>query len=184
MNSLAAAGGGATETAAPQKKTVDLTDKLEKTACYARNEHSRFPWTNLIIGDTRLGCKSDADEQLILHFEFSEFVKVHSIKLTEFNKGLEPDENPTRVLLFVNRNNLGFEDIDDVDPTTTLELTAEDLKENADNLLLKFVQYQRVKSITVFVEDNSGGEMSALGGLKFFGLPVATTNMADFKKQG
>mmetsp|Transcript_8158 Transcript_8158/g.24136 ORF Transcript_8158/g.24136 Transcript_8158/m.24136 type:complete len:187 (+) Transcript_8158:145-705(+) len=186
MNSVAAAAGSASEAASapPSKKIADLTDKLEKTACYARNEHSRFPWTNLLIGDTRLGCKSDADEQLILHFEFSEFVKVHSVKLTEFNNGIEPEENPTRVLLFVNRNNLGFEDIEDVDPTTTLELTTEDLKENADNLHLKFVQYQRVKSITIFVEDNNGGEVSALGGLKFYGLPVATTNMADFKKQG
>ena len=84
----------------------------------------------------------------------------------------------------MNRNNLGFEDIEDVDPTTTLELTAEDLKENADNLLLKFVNYQRVKSITLFVEDNNGGEVSALGGVKFFGKHVGTTNMNDFKKQG
>lgn len=179
MSSAAAASGENVT-----KKLADLSDKLEKSACYARNEHSGFPWTNLMIGDTRLGCKSDADEQLILHFEFSEFVKIHSIKFTEFNNGADPEQNPTRVLLFVNRNNLGFEDIEDVDPTTALELTAEDLKENADNLLLKFVHYQRVKSITVFVEDNNGGEISALGGLKFYGLPVATTNMADFKKQG
>ena len=88
------------------------------------------------------------------------------------------------VLLFVNRVNLGFEDVDDVDPTTVIELTAEDLKEDADSILLKFVNYQRVKSITLFIEDNNGGDVSALGGLKFFGKNVATTNMADFKKQG
>jgi len=184
MSSVAAVDASASATACALPKAVDLTDKLEKTACYARNEHSRFPWTNLMIGDTRLGCKSDADEQLILHFEFQEFVKVHSIKLTEFNNGCDPEQNPSRVLLFVNRNNLGFEDIEDVDPTTTLELTSDDLKENADNLLLQYVKYQRIKSITLFVEDNNGGEISALGGLKFFGKPVATTNMADFKKQG
>jgi hypothetical protein len=88
------------------------------------------------------------------------------------------------VLLFVNRCNLGFEDVDDVDPTTTIELTAEDLKEDADGIVLKFVHYQRVKSITLFIEDNNGGDISALGGLKFFGKPMANTNMADFKKQG
>ena len=79
-------------------KPVDLNGMLDKSACYARNEQSRFPWTNLLIGDTRLGCKSDADEQLILHFEFQEFVRVHSIKLTEFNNGCDPEENPTRKL--------------------------------------------------------------------------------------
>jgi hypothetical protein len=165
-------------------KLVDLSDKIEKTECYARNESSQYPMTNLFIGDSRLGCKSDTDEQLIVHVAFNEFVKVHSIKLTEFNSGAEPENQPTRVLLFVNRSNLGFEDVEDVDPTTTLELTADDLRESADPVLLKFVQYQRVKSITLFIEDNNGGDVSALGGLKFFGKPVATTNMKDFKKQG
>ena len=78
---------------------------------------------------------------------------------------------------------MGFEDIEDVDPTQTLELTSDDLKENADNQLLQYRKYQRVKSLTLFVEDNNGGEISSLGGLKFFGLPVTTTNMNDFKSQ-
>jgi len=99
-----AAAAAAVET----NKMVDLSDKLEKSGCYARNESSNFPMTNLFIGDSRLGCKSDADEQLIIHVAFQEFVKVHSIKFTEFNSGSEPENHPTRVLLFVNRNNLGF----------------------------------------------------------------------------
>jgi hypothetical protein len=28
------------------------------------------------VGDLRMGCKSDADEQLILHIGFQEFVKL------------------------------------------------------------------------------------------------------------
>ena len=77
-------------------KDVDLSDMLDKAACYAKNQNNNFPWTNLLIGDTRLGCKSDADEQIILHFEFQEFVKIRSLKLTEFNNGNDPDQNPTR----------------------------------------------------------------------------------------
>ena len=50
--------------------------KFEKSECFARNEAPGFPMTNLFIGDSRLGCKSDADEQLILHISFQEFVKV------------------------------------------------------------------------------------------------------------
>jgi len=124
--------------------------------------------SNLFVGDTRLGCKSDADEQLILHIAFQEFVKVHSIKLTEFNRGMDPEENPVTVKLYVNRENMGFEDCDDVDPTVTLELNASDLKEDAAPFRLQYVKFQRVRSITIFVEDNAGGERSALGGLKFF----------------
>jgi hypothetical protein len=57
------------------------------------------------------------------------------------------------------------------------------LRESAEPILLKFVNYQRVKSLTIFIQDNAGGDVSALGGLKIFGKPVTTTNMADFKKQ-
>ena len=83
-----------------------------------------------------------------------------SVKFTEFNNGEDPELHPTTVKLFVNRENLGFEDIDDVDPTQTLTLTAEDLRESSDPLPLKFVKFQRVKSITFFVEDNNGGEIT------------------------
>ena len=62
-------------------KMIDLSMKFEMSECYARNEAAGYPMTNLFIGDTRLGCKSDADEQLILHISFQEFVKVRSIFL-------------------------------------------------------------------------------------------------------
>ena len=74
-----AAGGGAPPAAEPADdgKLIELTSsKLDASDCYARNEASGFPMTNLFIGDSRLGCKSDADEQLILHLAFNEFVKV------------------------------------------------------------------------------------------------------------
>lgn len=163
---------------------IDLKDKIDKSECYARNVASAFPMTNLFIGDSRLGCKSDADEQLILHISFHEFVKVHSIKLTSFNRGMEPELNPTIVKLFVNRESMGFEDCDDIDPTQEFQLTATDLAEDAKPLALKFVKFQRVRSVTIFIEDNAGGDISALGMLKLMGRPVMNTNMKDFKKQG
>lgn len=182
----AAGGNGPAAAAAPENsgKLIDLSSKLSKSECYARNESSQFPMENLLIGDTRLGCKSDTDEELILHFAFQEFVKVYSIKLTEFNRGVDPDCNPTTVHVYINRCNLGFEDVSDYEPTQTLELTAADLKEDADAILTKFVKFQRVRSITFYIEDNAGGDVSALGGLKLMGRSVATTNMNDFKKQG
>jgi len=144
-------------------KMIDLSLKFDMSECYARNEAAGYPMTNLFIGDTRLGCKSDADEQLILHISFQEFVKVHSIKFTEFNNGINPEENPSKIHLYVNRENLGFEDCGDVDPTQTLELTASELRESADAVVLKFVKFQRVKSLTFFIEDNAGGDVTALG---------------------
>lgn len=75
MASMFPSGGAAAE-ASDNGQLVDLLSKIDNSDCYARNEASGFPMTNLFIGDTRLGCKSDADEQLILHVSFQEFVKV------------------------------------------------------------------------------------------------------------
>jgi hypothetical protein len=163
-------------------KMVDLSGTIDKSDCYARNEAPGYPMSNLFIGDSRLGCKSDTDEQLILHISFQEFVKIKSIKFVAFNNGEDPEINPTAVKVFVNRNNLGFEDIDDVEPTQTFDLTAEDLRESSDPLTTRFVKFQRVKSLTIYVEDNNGGEVSALGSIKLMGRTVATTNMSEFKK--
>ena len=192
-DSLSAALGGAAGGAGlPQDdagppdsgQPIDLLPKLDKVNCYAKNEASGFPLSNLFIGDTRLGFKTDADEQAIIHLAFTEFVKIKSIHLIAFNNGIDPELNPSKVHLFVNRENLGFEDCDgNVDPQQTLHLTSEDLKETATPIALKYVLYQRVSSLTIFIEDNQGGEITALGALRIMGRSVAGTNMSDFKSR-
>ena len=151
MAGLAAAAGADQPSERDTGSPIDLSSKIDKPACYARNEASGAPMSNLFIGDSRLGCKSDADEQLIIHIAFQDFVKIKSIKFVAFNAGADPSLNPSKVHLYVNRENLGFEDCDDVDPTQTLHLTAEDLKEGAPAINLKYVKFQRVKSLTLFV---------------------------------
>lgn len=176
-------GGPVAEATKDDGKMIDLSPYIESSECYARNAAPGFPMTNLFIGDSRLGCKSDVDEQLIIHICFQDFVKIKSIKFVEFNNGANPEENPTTVKLYVNLGNpLGFEDVDDVDPTQEFELTSEDLRESSDPLMTKFVKFQRVKTLTIYIEENQGGEVTALGSIQLMGRPVATTNMSDFKK--
>ena len=75
----AGAGGAPSAAEKPDDgKMLDLGVKISASECYARNESKSFPMSNLFIGDSRLGCKSDADEQIILHVAFNEFVKVGS----------------------------------------------------------------------------------------------------------
>ncbi len=76
INMMSAGAAEASAVVAETNKMMDLTEKLDKSACYARNESSQYPFTNLFIGDSRIGCKSDADEQLIIHVAFNEHVKV------------------------------------------------------------------------------------------------------------
>ena len=71
--------GPSSSSSSSSGQMVDLRDKIETASCYARNEAAGYPMSNLFIGDSQLGCKSDADEQLILHIAFQEFVKVRHL---------------------------------------------------------------------------------------------------------
>jgi len=163
---------------------IDLCQKLDKSACYGRNENAAYPLGNLFIGDSRLGMQSDADEQLIIHLEFQEFMKVKNIKFTEWNRGASPDMNPVTLHIHVNRVNLGFEDVEDVEPAQSFTLTSGNLQEISDPIVVYPPKFQRVKSLTFFIEDNAGGDVTSIGGLQIMGKTIATVNMNDFKKQG
>ena len=76
MINSATAGAPEPSPAEDGNSLIDLSTILDKSACYARNENSGFPWGNLFIGDSRLGMQSDADEHLIIHLSFQEFVRV------------------------------------------------------------------------------------------------------------
>ena len=60
-------------------------------------------------------------------------------------------------------------------------LTPKDL--NGDLINLKYVRFQNVMNLTIFVQDNqSGAELSRISYLQVIGSPVQTTNMSDFKR--
>jgi len=116
---------------------------------------------------------------------FNEFVKIKGLKFTAYNVGNDPEMNPVKIHLHVNRNNLGFEDIEDVDPAQTITLTSADLLESAPPIQLKYVKFQRVKSLTLFFEENAGDpDITALGALQIMGRTIMGTNMNELKKQG
>ena len=152
---------------------TDISSLLSKGECYCLNEKSSHPHTNLFIGDNRLGLMSDADEQLMIHLQFNETVKVHSLTFLGFDGaggGVDVERSPRIVKVFVNRPSMGFSDAEDVIPTEEFELTEEEIgSPGGVEKVVRFVKFQRVTSLSVFVEENFGGEESALGGLKIHG---------------
>jgi len=48
---------------------------------------------------------------------------------------------------------------------------------------LRYVKFQNVSNLQVFIADNmSGDETTEIESLTFYGMPVSTTNMHDFKR--
>ncbi|CAH0486372.1 unnamed protein product [Peronospora farinosa] len=166
-----------TDAASKVRPYGDLKEVISTKDCYCLNEDPNKPFRNLFISDETLQLKSDADEQLMLYIEFQDTVKLFSLNI------VAPlgEEAPRVIKLFVNRPNLGFTDAGDVEPTQTIELQEEDLLPEND-VELRFVKFQRVKNVTVFVDENNGADETVISSLQFFGEPLAGTNMNDFKK--
>ncbi|KAJ9065205.1 hypothetical protein DSO57_1022005 [Entomophthora muscae] len=122
--------------------------------------------------------ESDTDEQLIISVGFTQAVKLHSLKF------IAPlDHAPRNIKLFVNSSNVGFDDAFSLVPTQEFSLTEADYAENAFTEL-RFVRFQHVTKLTIFVEDNqTDDELTKLQAIALIGSPVFTTNMDNFQKK-
>ena len=111
----------------------------------------------------------------MLHLQFNETVKVHSLKFFGFNtSSFDVGTAPRTVKVFANRTSMGFSDCEDIEPTEEIELSESEIANPGGvEKVVRFVKFQRVTSLSIFVEENFGGEESALGGLKIHGVPIA-----------
>ncbi|XP_066380553.1 PITH domain-containing protein At3g04780-like [Miscanthus floridulus] len=160
---------------------VDLIDFIDWTGVECLNQDSSHSIVNALKQSLRddegLYLASDSDEQLLIYIPFMQVVKLHSALF----KGPE-EEGPKTVKLFSNKEHMGFSNVNDYPPSDTLELSSNHLIENKP-LSLKYVKFQNVRSLTIFIEDNqSGSDISKIHKIALYGTTVDTTNMKDLKK--
>jgi hypothetical protein len=161
---------------------VDLTEIIDKKGTFGLNVADKYPFENLFIGNNELLTKSDSDEQLLLHISFNEVVALHGIKFIAGRDKM--NEAPKTVKLYVNRVSISFTDVDST-ATQVLELTETDLEDTTKFTPLKQVVFNRVNTLSIFVESNQGEEdVTTLGGLRLFGRTMGSTNMSQLKKVG
>ncbi|XP_057499688.1 PITH domain-containing protein At3g04780 [Actinidia eriantha] len=162
------------------KNQVDLLDFVDWSGVECLNQSTSHSLANALKQgyreDEGLNLESDADEQLLIYLPFTQVIKLHSI----FIKGTE-DEGPKTVKLFTNREHMGFSNVNDFPPSDTAELSPDNLK--GKPVVLKYVKFQNVRSLTIFVEDNqSGSEVTKIQKIVLYGTTVETTDMKGLKK--
>jgi len=119
---------------------------------------------------------SDCDEQLLMTIAMAQPARIHSLRF----KAPDADSAPQTVMLFANKTNISFDDVEDLKPTQTLTFKGAEM-----TLPLQFVKFQNVTQLTVFIKDNQGDvDATCLSALELIGEPIATTNMNDLKKGG
>ncbi|ORE11670.1 DUF1000-domain-containing protein [Rhizopus microsporus var. microsporus] len=156
----------------------DLTSFITMNQLDALNQQTENNVKNIFKDDSSY-LESDVDEQLIISVPFNQPVKIHSLKFKAHNVA----QAPKTIRLYANRQALGFDDTDSVKETQVIELAPKDFEQDAI-VNLRFVKFQNITHITLFVVDNQEDEETTqLEQLIFIGTPVETTNMNDLNKE-
>jgi len=115
---------------------------------------------------------SDDDEQLLLNIPFHQTVRIRSISI----KATNASQAPKKVKLFINRPSIGFEDVEDAEEpeaAQVLELTPQQVA-SGEHIPLRFVRFQKVNSLHVFVKSNQEDEeKTRIDAIDIFGAEVA-----------
>lgn len=151
---------------------VSLNSKLDLKQLELLNATDDSSVRSLFEVDSKAVIESDSDEQLMIYAPFQESIKAHTIVI----RANEVHFAPSQLRLYVNRPNiLSFDDVDSLPATQCMNEISYDDKGVA-LVTLRFVKFQKVNSIVIFVERNiGGGEVTKLCSIEFLG-EVSPTN--------
>ncbi|KAL8294409.1 hypothetical protein RB597_007903 [Gaeumannomyces tritici] len=137
--------------------------------------------------------ESDTDEQLLLFMPFQSMLKLHTLQITSIpptGDDVDEDEVPMRpktIKLYPNRpHNLDFDQAERTEPTQEIEISASDWNaEGTANIPLRFVKFQNINSLVIFVESGDGSsEKVRLDRLRLIGDSGEKREMGKLEKIG
>lgn len=133
--------------------------------------------------------ESDTDEQLMMFIPFQATIKLHTLHITSCPP--ESDDEVTRpssVRLYTNKSNvLSFDEAESIPATQTIELKPEDWdpKTSTAKLELRFVKFQNITSLVVFVAEGEGdGERTRIDRIRLVGETGEKRNPGKLEKIG
>ncbi|KAI8615077.1 galactose-binding domain-like protein [Chytriomyces sp. MP71] len=165
----------------------DLASFIDQRQIECLNQSDEHTVGSIFGKDAKQYLQSDVDEQLIIVIPFNQVVKLHSIKISG------PKNNaPKSIQPYINRpTTLSFEEGDSIEPIELIDLAALYAPEGdtaaeliSATIPLRFVKYQSVQSVTLFIGANLGGEeTTVINKLTLFGSPVEVTkDLKELKK--
>ena len=117
--------------------------------------------------------ESDSDPQIIINLGFTCPIKLHHLILKAFND----KSRPSIIKLFVNTKPLDFNECENDDAAQEILLKESDF---TGEIPLKFVKFQAVKTLTIFIAENEGLDKTKIVRLGLFGNSEKET---DVKKR-
>ncbi|GJJ68174.1 thioredoxin 1 [Entomortierella parvispora] len=172
-----AEGGSSSSSAGLVAGHGDVTEIITLNQVDCLNQQTANHIRNALKADETF-LESDVDEQLIVSVPFNQAIKLHSIKIVPKDIA----HAPKTIKLYVNKLTLGFDETDSVEETQTIVLSEKEYEANGV-IPLRFVKFQNVTSVILFIEDNLGEEETTqIKQLIFIGSPLDSTDMSALKK--
>jgi hypothetical protein len=133
--------------------------------------------------------ETDTDEQLMLYMPFQATLKVHTLLITSLPADAETAPmRPKTIQVYSNRAHvLGFEEAEGIAATHSVVLRAQDwdAATGTARVELRFVKFQNVTSLVVFVVDGEGsGERVRLDRLRIVGEAGEKRELGKLEKVG
>jgi len=133
--------------------------------------------------------ESDTDEQLMIYIPFQATMKLHTLHITSFPPADDEDVGRPRTLqLYTNRSHmLGFDEADGTPATQKIELSESswDKATGTAKVELRFVKFQNISSVVVFVVDGDGeGEKTRIDRIRLVGETGEKKSMGKLEKIG
>ncbi|KAJ4411058.1 Thioredoxin-like protein 1 [Didymella pomorum] len=199
-------GGGAWRGAGLPRGYIDITEQVDVRGLDLLNADSDFGGVRTLFetsrpsslnkgkgsADTKDWVESDVDNQLMLYVPFTSTLKIHTIQITS-NPPVDEDDDeipvrPKTIHVWTNRqHNLGFEEAEDIPSTQTIELKESDWDKETGTakLELRFVKFQNVYSLVLFVQDGDGdSEKTRIDRIRFIGETGEKRDMGKLEKIG
>ncbi|KAH0341481.1 DUF1000-domain-containing protein, partial [Aureobasidium melanogenum] len=133
--------------------------------------------------------ESDTDEQLMMYMPFQSSLKVHSLHITSFpTEGDDDVVRPRTLKLYTNKSNvLSFDEAESLPSTQdiTLQESDWDAKTGTARVDLRFVKFQNVTSLVIFVAEGEGdGEKTRIDRIRIIGETGEKRAMGKLEKIG
>ncbi|TFL06905.1 PITH domain-containing protein [Pterulicium gracile] len=157
---------------ADEKSILDLIDTTQLSCLNENSSHTVKDILGRKTVNSAAGSYllSDADEQLLLTITFNQSVRIRKLAIRSSE---DPSKAPKSIKLLINRPSIGFEDT--TDAVQELELTEDQVKEGK-SVALRYVRFQSVNTLHIFIENNHGDEdETRIDAVDIIGTPFETT---------
>mmetsp|Transcript_13342 Transcript_13342/g.15282 ORF Transcript_13342/g.15282 Transcript_13342/m.15282 type:complete len:176 (+) Transcript_13342:40-567(+) len=162
-----------------KQQIEDLTAYIDKKSVEGFNVAKAYPIDNALFNKTEVSfTKSDSDPQILINLSFTSPAK---IKFFELRGTSNTKARPKTIKIFKNKVTADFDECENDEPTQEITLKEADYSGKTE---LKFVKFQSVTSLTIFIQDNCGADTTEFSSLTFYGLRSGDMDVKQLKKVG